>query len=141
SLHLDNTFAYTHAQNQTLDKPLPFMPAGSLKNTLKYEPNINNLKQSYISIGLDNFFKQSRVDETFEIATSGYSLLNAALGSTIKIGKQPLSLYVSGSNLLNKKYYDALSRLKPGRLDHNNPDLGIYNIGRNITFGLTLPIL
>jgi len=140
NLHLHNTFAYTHAQNKSLNRPLPFIPAGVVKNTLRYEPSLKGIKQSYLSVGLDNFFKQARIDDTFETVTSGYSLLNAAVGTTVSIGRQPISVYISGSNLLNKKYYDALSRLKPGRLDHNNPDIGIYNVGRNITFGVALPI-
>ncbi|MCC8410904.1 TonB-dependent receptor [Mucilaginibacter sp. UR6-1] len=138
-IHLENTFGYTHAQNNTLDRPLAFIPAGSLRNTLRFEPNIKGLKQSYIYVGIDNFFKQGRFDDTFETGTDGYTLLNAGLGTTVKLGNQPLKLYVAGNNLLNKKYYDALSRYKPGRLSSEDPTFGIYNPGRNITFGVYLP--
>jgi iron complex outermembrane receptor protein len=89
--------------------------------------------------GLDNFFKQNRVDAAFEPTSASYTLLNAGIGTTLKLGAQQLRLYVSGSNLTNKRYYDALSRLKPGRLDQTNPDLGVYNMGRNVTFGVFLP--
>lgn len=138
NLHFNNTFSYTHAQNKSLSKALPFIPAGVLKSNLKYEPTLNGVEQSYVSFGVDNFLKQTRIDQTFESATAGYSLLNAAIGTTISISNQPILLSVSGSNLLNTKYYDALSRLKPGRLDHANPEVGIYNMGRNITFGLRM---
>jgi len=88
---------------------------------------------------LDNFFKQSKVD-AFETTTSGYTLLNAAVGTTLRIGKkQDLTIYVAGRNLLNKAYYDHLSRFKPGRLSEEDPTFGIYNAGRNITFGFRLP--
>ncbi|MGO1815435.1 MAG: TonB-dependent receptor [Sphingobacterium sp.] len=140
NLHLHNTFAYTHAKNRSSGKPLPFIPAGVIKNIIRYEPVLKGIKQPYLSVGVDNFFKQARIDDAFETATSGYSLLNAAVGTTVSIRKQPINLYISGSNLLDQKYYDALSRLKPGRVDHNNLEIGIYNMGRNITFGLTLPI-
>src|SRR5690606_38532403 len=76
-IHIENTFGYTHAQNTTLNRPLAFIPAGTLKNTLRFEPTIKGLKQSYIYVGIDNFFKQGRFDSTFETGTDGYTLLNA----------------------------------------------------------------
>ncbi len=138
-IHLENTFGYTRAQNNTFDRPLAFIPAGTLKNTVRFEPQIRGLKEPYIYVGVDNFFRQGRYDATFETPTDGYTLLNAGVGATVKLGAQPLKLYVSGNNLLNKKYYDALSRYKPGRLSSEDPAFGIYNPGRNITFGVYLP--
>lgn len=138
-IHFENTFGYTHAQNTTLDRPLAFIPAGTLKNTLRFEPAIKGLKQSYIYVGIDNFFKQGRFDNTFETGTDGYTLLNAGIGTTVNFGKQPVKLYVAGNNLLDKKYYDALSRYKAGRISTADPNFGIYNPGRNITFGMYLP--
>jgi iron complex outermembrane receptor protein len=79
------------------------------------------------------------VDDVFETPTSGYTLLNAGIGATFNLGKQPIKLSVSANNLLDQKYYDALSRFKPGRFDQENPNLGVYNTGRNITFGLYVP--
>ncbi|MGF7074350.1 TonB-dependent receptor [Mucilaginibacter sp. 3215] len=139
-IHFENTFGYTYARNNTLDRPLAFIPAGTLKNTLRFEPTIKGLKQSYISVGIDNFFNQYRYDSAFETGTKGYTLLNAGLGTTVNFGKQPVKLYVSGNNLANIKYYDALSRLKPGRISSEDPEFGIYNMGRNITFGIYLPL-
>ena len=138
-LHFENTFGYTHAQNTTLNRPLPFIPAGTMHNTLRFEPKIKGLNAFYLSLGIDNYFKQNRIDATFETPTASYTLLNAGIGATFKLGTQSLKLYVSGYNLTDKRYYDALSRLKPGRLDQNNTALGVYNPGRNITFGFFLP--
>lgn len=138
-IHFDNSFSYTRATNRTTKESLPFIPAASLRNELKFEPNIPGTSHSYISVGIDNFFKQNRID-SFETPTSGYTLLNAAIGTTLKIGKkQDITLYVAGKNLLDKAYYDHLSRFKPGRLSDEDPTLGIYNPGRNITFGVNIP--
>jgi iron complex outermembrane receptor protein len=138
-IHFENAFAFTRATNRTTKQSLPFIPAASLRNEFRYEPKIKGTSHSYISVGLDNFFKQSKVD-VFESATSGYTLLNAAIGTTLKISKkQELTIYVAGRNLLNKAYYDHLSRFKPGRLSEEDPSFGIYNAGRNVTFGFTLP--
>ncbi|MET3112780.1 iron complex outermembrane receptor protein [Pedobacter sp. CG_S7] len=137
-LHFENSFSYTWATNRATKQPLPFIPAAILRNELRFEPVFEGVKKSYLSVGLDSYFKQSRVSE-FETATNGYTLLNAAVGTTINLHKQEITLYVSGKNLLNKKYYDHLSRYKPGRLDESNPTFGIYNPGRNVTFGVMLP--
>lgn len=138
-IHFENTFSYTHAQNQSFNRPLPLIPAGTLHNTLRFEPKIKGLSDVYIYGGIDNYFKQTRIDATFETPTDAYTLINAGIGATIKLGAQPLKLYVSGTNLANKKYYDALSRLRPGRYSQEDPTFGVYNMGRNITFGFYLP--
>jgi len=138
-VHFENTFGYTHAQNTTLNRPLSFIPAASLRNTLRLEPKIKGTRESFLSIGIENLFKQNRVDDTFETPTKGYSLVNTEIGTTLLMGKQPLKLSLSANNLLDTKYYDALSRFKPGRLDQTDPTFGIYNPGRNITLGVYLP--
>ena len=138
-LHFENSFSYTRATNRATKQPLPFIPAAALRNELRIEPQIAGTKRSYISIGLDNYFSQGKVG-AFETPTKAYSLLSAALGTTVNLRKnQELTLYISGKNLLDKKYYDHLSRYKPGRLDEADPTFGIYNPGRNVTFGVILP--
>jgi iron complex outermembrane receptor protein len=138
-IHFENGFSYTRATNRSTKESLPFIPAAALRNELRFEPTIAGTSHSYLSIGIDNFFKQTKVD-SFEQTSSGYTLLNAAIGATIKLSKsQDIILNVSGRNLLNKAYYDHLSRFKPGRLSDEDPTLGIYNQGRSVTFGVTLP--
>ncbi|MBC7655444.1 MAG: TonB-dependent receptor [Oligoflexus sp.] len=137
--HFENTFSYVHAENLALNRPLPFIPAASLRNEIRLEPKIKGLKSSYFSLGLDNYFAQNRIDN-FETTTGGYSLLRSGIGASFKLGKQAVRLNISGNNLLDKKYYDHLSRFKPGRLDETNPTFGIYNQGRNVTFGVYLPL-
>ncbi len=139
-IHFENTFGYTHAQNTSLNRPLPFIPAGSMNNTLRFEPKIKGLNSFYVYAGINNYFRQNRIDATFETSTSSYTLLNAGVGTTFKLGRQQLKVYLSGNNLTDKRYYDALSRLKPGRLSQTDPTLGVYNPGRNITFGFFLPL-
>lgn len=139
-IHFDNTFSYTHAQNKTFNRPLALIPAGVVHNTLRFEPKVSGLKNFYISLGIDNFFKQDRIDPTFETPAGGYTLLNAGIGATFDLGKQPVRLAISGNNLGNKRYYDALNRLRPGRLALTDPTFGVYNPGRNVTFSLYVPL-
>lgn len=137
-IHFENSFSYTRGINRATDSPLPFIPAAILRNELRLEPDFKGVKSSYFSIGLDNVFRQTRVDK-FETPTLGYSLVNLGLGTTFMLGNQPLRLNLSANNVFDKAYYDHLSRFKPGRLDESAPTVGYYNQGRNISVGLYLP--
>jgi len=131
SLHFENSFAYVKGTNRDNDQALPFIPAASLNNELRFEPSIKGMTDSYIKVGLNNVFKQSRFDD-FETLTSGYTLLDAGIGTAIRTAKGKFNIWVTGQNLLDKKYFNHLSRYKPE---------GIYNTGRNVTFGVSVPFL
>lgn len=131
SLHFENTFSYVKGTNRATDSPLPFIPAASLNNELRFEPTIKGLKDSYVKVGLTNVFKQDRFDN-FETETKGYTLIDAGIGTSLKVKNGKVNVWVTGQNLTNKLYYNHLSRYKPA---------GIYNPGRNISVGISVPIL
>ncbi|MFI5451214.1 TonB-dependent receptor [Pedobacter sp. UC225_61] len=131
SLHFENTFAYVKGTNKANNTALPFIPAASLNNELRFEPTIKGLKDSFIKIGLTNVFKQDRFD-SFETETDGYTLLDAGIGTSLKVKNGKINVWVTGQNLGNKLYYNHLSRYKPA---------GIYNPGRNVSFGISVPLL
>ena len=168
SVHFSNTFSYVDAQllHQSADtKYLPFTPAPHWSSELKWElfhhthstvsPHamheyrhahpkngvaLNNL---YIAAGLDSYLKQThiyRADDT-ETETPGYALLNLSAGTDIQFnGKKLAELYVTADNLLNKAYQNHLSRLKYADENVVTGRRGIYNMGRNITFKVVVPI-
>ncbi|NQX31782.1 TonB-dependent receptor [Pedobacter boryungensis] len=131
SLHFENTFAYVKGTNKANNTALPFIPAASLNNELRFEPTIKGLKDSFIKVGLTNVFKQDRFD-SFETETDGYTLLDAGIGTSLKVKNGKINLWITGQNLGNKLYYNHLSRYKPA---------GIYNSGRNVSFGISVPLL
>lgn len=131
SLHFENTFAYVKGTKLSDHSALPFIPAASLNNELRFEPTIKGLTDSFVKIGLTNVFKQNRFD-SFETETDGYTLLDAGVGTSLKTKNGKINVWITGQNLGNKLYYNHLSRYKPA---------GIYNTGRNVSFGFTLPIL
>jgi iron complex outermembrane receptor protein len=131
ALHFENTFAYVKGTNNTTNSPLPFIPAASLNNEISFEPNLKGLDDSFIKIGLTNVFKQSRFD-SFETETDGYTLIDAGVGTSFKTRKGKINVWITGQNLANKRYYNHQSRYKP---------VGIYNMGRNVSFGITVPII
>ena len=131
-IHFENSVSYVHAENQQSYEPLPLIPPLHSKHTLRWviTKSKSIFREPYISVGIDLVSKQNRYD-SFETATNGYLLLNASLGTDLMIGKTKATLFVSGSNITNKIYYDHLNRLKY---------VGIYNPGRDVTFGVIIPL-
>ncbi|MEJ5993567.1 TonB-dependent receptor [Pedobacter sp. Du54] len=130
AIHFENTFSYVKGTNTANDSALPFIPAASLNNELRFEPTIKGLNDSFIKIGLSNVFKQNRFD-SFETETNGYALLDAGIGTAFKVKNGKISVWITGQNLGDKLYYNHLSRYKPA---------GIYNQGRNVSFGISVPL-
>ncbi len=130
SLHFENTFAYVRGKNLANGAALPFIPAASLNNELRFEPTVKGLEDSFLKIGLNNVFKQNRFDN-FETETDGYTLIDAGIGTSLKTKKGKVNIWITGQNLGNKLYFNHLSRYKVA---------GIFNQGRNVSFGISVPI-
>ncbi|MBR1410345.1 MAG: TonB-dependent receptor [Prevotella sp.] len=164
SVHFGNTFSFVDAQlmHQPAEtKYLPFTPAPRWTSELKWElihhthttvgrhqhnqtiANRLKLNNLYVSAGLECYFKQShiyRADET-ETETPGYALLSLHAGTDIQMGRKKLAeLYITAENLLNKAYQNHLSRLKYADFNAITGRQGVYNMGRNVTFKLIVPI-
>lgn len=124
-LHFESSYELVIGK-QSNGNYLPFIPAQSVLNTLRVEFEEPGLfRDAYALVSLKTVFDQDRTGP-FESKTSGYSLVNAGLGSSFKLNSAIMELQISASNLLDKKYISHLSRLKPD---------GIPNMGRNIILG------
>ena len=163
SVHFSNTFSYVDAQllNVATDmKYLPFTPAPKWSSELRWElfhhshSTINHhhttdaahralFNNLYVSAGLDCYLKQTHVywaDDT-ETMTPGYALFNLSAGTDIQVkGKKVAELYITADNLLDKAYQNHLSRLKYTDENSVTGRRGIFNMGRNITFKVVVPI-
>ena len=132
ALHFDNNLDYVWGSNLSTGNPLPYIPALHLTDQVKWTFKTRKtlaLINPYIQVELETHFNQYRID-VFETDSPGYVLLNFNVGAKLKVQNQTWTINVTGTNLLDTKYYDHLSRLK---------DVGIYNMGRRITFGLVIP--
>ena len=167
SLHFSNTFSYVDARLTNHDAPLtsenkylPFTPAPRWSSELKWElfhhshttlghhhrsddahrSLLNNL---YIAAGLDCYLKQTHIHsaDNTETETPGYALLSLSAGTDILVkGRKIAELYITADNLLNKAYQNHLSRLKYADENVVTGRRGVFNMGRNITFKLVIPI-
>ncbi len=149
-LHIENTFSFTRGRFANAiegSKNLPFIPAARLLSELRC--NFNKLSKGianfYAKLELDNTFGQNNIFTAYntETATPGYSLLNAGIGADIVSGKGStiFSLHFSGSNLTDVAYQNHLSRLKYAAENLATGRTGVFNMGRNFSIKLSIPIV
>ena len=158
-----NNYIFTHRVAEEKEegyKYLPFTPAPKWSSELKWElshhshPTIAHhhttdaahrslLNNLYVAAGLDCFLKQSHIygaDDT-ETETPGYALLSLSAGTDLQLhGKKVAEFYFTADNLLDKAYQNHLSRLKYADENAVTGRRGVYNMGRNITFKVVIPI-
>ena len=168
SVHFSNTFSYVDAQLTSYLLPitssikyLPFTPAPHWSSELKWELShhshstvnhhhttdaahrslFNNL---YLAAGLDCYLKQTHIysaDDT-ETPTPAYALVSLSAGTDIQVKRRKVAeLYVTADNLLNRAYQNHLNRLKYADENVVTGRRGVYNMGRNITFKVVIPIV
>ncbi len=148
-LHFGNTFSYVNSvqlHQSAESKYLPFTPAPRWVSDVKYEfiCNGRTFDNLFVKLEVDCNLRQSHylAANNTETATPSYTLLNMYAGTDIKVrGKRILSLYLSGENLTDRAYQSHLSRLK--YLDTNavTGRRGIYNMGRNFSLKVVVPII
>lgn len=155
-LSLDNSVAWVTGINKNQQliarygnaaKYLPFIPPLHIRSALKL-----NLPGTYglfsklnARLEADSYADQNHfyaLDNT-ETYTKGYTLFNAGLGFTIKPAKAATSFYeffIQADNMFDTAYQANLNRLKYFEYYQTSPNghIGIYNMGRNISFKVIL---
>ncbi len=156
SVHFENSISVVFGENKGVagkpvgdsSKYLPQISPAHGVSELRFDFTNKKLHfvKGFIKIQADFFAAQNRIYFAYntETKTPGYTLFNAAIGGTFtnKQNKPLCSVYVMGNNLLDKAYQDHLSRLKYF-YSTPNPKTGvdgIYNMGRNISFKIDVPI-
>jgi len=147
-LHFENSFSYVRGRlsvEQDGSKNLPFIPAPHLINELRgdFLKNGKTIKNLYVKVELDNTFDQNNAFTGFntETNTPGYSLLNVGLGGDISNkGRTLFSLYLAGNNITDKAYQSHLSRLKYAPENMLTGRTGVFNVGRNFSVKLNVPL-
>lgn len=109
------------AWNESINDWLINMPSDRFEHELSFFPgNLKGLKENYIALSLQNVTKQTRipVDPANPKDPSGqdripppdaYNLVSLEAGSTVHFGRQPLSVIIGASNLLNTRYRDYMN--------------------------------
>ena len=155
-LHFENSISLVFGLNRggsgiqlsSGSKYLPFIPP--LHTVTEIRVNLKKrfsfLGSVYMKTGIEYYARQNRIYSAYdtETPTPGYFLFNAGIGSEIfnKKGKVIADIDVLINNITNAAYQSHLSRLKYFEPYPNNPSgrSGIYDMGRNISFKLTIPL-
>lgn len=156
-LHFENSVSVVFGKNNGVNnqlkysdsgKYLPFIPPihsfselrGNFKKISSFAAN------SFIKIQLEMYAAQTRAYllSGTETPTPGYQLLNAGFGSDIVNLKNHtlFNISVLANNLFDIAYQSHLNRLKyfEPYLGNSTGHSGIYNMGRNISFKVNIPI-
>lgn len=148
-LHFENSFSYVSAQQR--DQPdstkyLPSIPPAKWSSELKATAGKvgTMFTNAYAMVEFENYWAQNRFYSAFntETATRGYALLNIGIGTDVisKKGATLFSLYINANNITNVAYQSHLSRLKYADINTVTGRTGVYNMGRNISFKLLVPL-
>jgi iron complex outermembrane recepter protein len=147
-LHFENTFSFTRAQFTEAiagTKNVPFIPAARYLSQLrgKFFTKGQTFRNLYTSIEGDYTFQQNHPFTGYytETSTPGYLLVNAGIGGDfVSNGKTLFTISLTGSNLGDVAYQNHLSRLKYTDVNNVTHRQGVYNVGRNFTFKVNIPL-
>ena len=129
-------------------KYLPFIPPLHARSELRvnFQKDSKTLVKPYIKLEADAYAAQNHfyaLDDT-ETATPGYTLWNIGCGSGFKnkAGKTIFDVFLQVDNVFDKAYQSNLNRLKYFEYYQSSPNgrTGIYNIGRNISVKVIVPL-
>lgn len=147
-LHMVGSFAYVQAiqQNQPdSSKYLPLIPGPKLGIELKADAqHIGKVfSNAFAKIELENYFEQNKFYAAYgtETYTPAYTLLHFGMGSEVHVkGIPDFSLYFNVNNIFDSAYQSHLSRLKYGAVNNVTGRNGVYNMGRNFSVKLLIPL-
>lgn len=129
-LKLRGSYAHLRGKQEN-GSNLPLIPQDKIMASATFTLNGEGwYKKAWFNAGCEFAFKQGK-PSPFETPTNSYLLLNLGMGASLQAWKQPVDLTLTLNNIFDKTYIDHLSTLK---------DLGYYNIGRNLTFSIKIPL-
>jgi iron complex outermembrane receptor protein len=147
-LHVENTVSFVRgnfAEKIDGSKNLPLIPATRLLSELM--ANFKKIGSSFLNLYFkfesDWNFKQNKPFLAYETetATTAYTLLNTGAGVDIaKNEKTIFSIHVAVINLANTAYQNHLSRLKYTDENLLTGRTGVFNMGRNFSLKLNVPL-
>ena len=147
-LHFENSLGFVDARlmNQPLEsRYLPSTPPLHWKSELRYDliRDGRTFTNTFVAVGVDCYARQNHylMESGSETATPGYALLNVRVGTQVKHHDRVIAnVGVIADNLLDKAYQSHLSRLKYGDVNAVTGRMGVFNMGRNVTLKLDIPL-
>lgn len=147
-LHFENSLSYVAGNfNQSFEgsDKLPFIPPMKLQSELRGNfKQWGNLHNLYLNLDMEIMSAQNRVFTAYntETPTPGYTLFNVGAGTELtgKNGKTLFGLHLSLNNLFDIAYQNNLSRLKYTDVNVVTGRQGVFNMGRNLSLKVNVPL-
>ncbi|MEO6136021.1 MAG: TonB-dependent receptor [Ginsengibacter sp.] len=112
-------YSMLRARNKKIDDWLIMMPADNITNELSWQfKDGSRLTKTSFGISIQNTFKQTRVPDDkygkqdYKEPPPAYTLVDADFSTSFRAGSLPITLYLSGKNLLNTTYRNYLNSLR-----------------------------
>ena len=130
-------YAGLRAKNRSINDWLIGMPADKISTELSYQfKEIKNISKPYVSLGVAHVLKQTRtpnddlVKQDYKDAPPAYTLVYANASAQFLLLKWPVTLNLSGKNLLNIRYRDYTNSFR----------YFTDEMGRNVSIGLDIKL-
>jgi iron complex outermembrane receptor protein len=132
ALKVTGKYAMVRAYNKQTDDHLIYIPSDRATGMISYQlADTRIFRSTLVDLSVTHVARQSHVrdDQDFAPAPAGYTLIDAAISTSIPVHGYRWNLGLSVNNLLNKEYRDYLNRFRYYSAD----------IGRNIALRLQIP--
>ena len=148
-LHIENTFSYVKGLFiNPVDgtRNIPLVPAARVISEVRADllRKANAVRNLSLRVEMDNTFSQNDAFTGYgtETSTPGYTLFNAGISMDIisKKNKAIASIYLNAGNITDVAYQNHLSRLKYTPENLVTGRRGVYNMGRNYSIKLNIPL-
>ena len=147
-LHVENSLSLIRGQfKEALDGStnLPGIPSARLLSEIRIEmfKKSKAIRNSFINMQLDNVFAQNNpfVGYNTETVTSAYTILNVGFSTQVQHKNKTLfSVSLVGQNIADVAYQNHLNRLKYGPINEATGRMGVFNMGRNFSLKINVPL-
>jgi iron complex outermembrane receptor protein len=147
-LHVENSLSLIRGQfKEALDGStnLPGIPSARLLSEIRIEmfKKSKAIRNSFINMQLDNVFAQNNpfVGYNTETVTSAYTILNVGFSTQVQHKNKTLfSVSLVGQNIADVAYQNHLNRLKYGPTNEATGRMGVFNMGRNFSLKINVPL-
>ena len=147
-LHIENSVSMIRGQfKDALDgsKNLPGIPSARWLSEIRIElfKKSKLMRNSFINLQLDHVLAQQNpfLGYNTETSTPAYTLLNLGVSSQVQRRNKTLfSVSLVGQNITDIAYQHHLNRLKYGPVNEATGRMGVFNMGRNFSFKVNIPI-
>ena len=147
-LHVENSLSLIRGQfNEALDGStnLPGIPSARLLSEIRIEmfKKSKAIRNSFINFQLDNVFAQNNpfVGYNTETPTPNYHLINIGFSTQVQRKNKTLfNVSLVGQNMADVAYQNHLNRLKYGPTNEATGRMGVFNIGRNFSLKINVPL-